>query len=85
MNGMDGWLWWVLAVLAALDLVALVRPRIVVGWLQQWLAWSNRISRLIGLERRIVDETRCAAAVCVGAVLYAGLLLAIAVLLVRGP
>jgi hypothetical protein len=43
-------------------------------WLQQWMAWVNRLSRIIGIEWRIIDETRCRSAIRVVGVLYGGLL-----------
>jgi hypothetical protein len=83
MTSVNAWI-VLLVVLFVIDLVAVVRPRIAVGWLRQWLAWSNRISRCWGVERQIVDERRCVLAVFVVAVAYFGLLVAIAVLLLRG-
>ena len=70
-----GWIAWVFAALFAIDLVAVLRPGTALLWLRQWMSWTNRFSRLVGVERRIVDETQCRTAIRIGGVLYFGLLL----------
>ncbi len=69
-----GWVALLFIGLFAIDLVALLQPSVVLRWLQQWMTWMNRLSRIAGIEWRIVDETRCRSAIRVVGVLYGGLL-----------
>ncbi len=83
MGSVGGWVKSLMVVLFVIDLVALVRPKVALFWLRQWLAWSNRLSRCCGVERQIIDERRCQTAIRVCAVIYLGVLIALASLLCR--
>ncbi len=69
-----GWVALLFIGLFGIDLVALLRPGTILRWLQQWMTWTNRFSRIFGIEWRIIDETRCRSAIRVVGVLYGGLL-----------